>query len=102
MESGLQTLNSQQKLTLWGKRVADCRSSGLSVAAWCSENGVSTASYYKWQSKLYHLSAPQFVELNRKPKAAVAVLHIGDAEVEISSGIDEETLTTICLVLKKC
>ena len=49
METGLQKLNRQQKIAQWGERISSCRSSGLTVAQWCSENGISLTSYYKWQ-----------------------------------------------------
>ena len=57
MEKSLQTLNSQEKISVWSERIAACRSSGISVRTWCEENGISTASYYKWQKKLFHLAA---------------------------------------------
>ena len=107
MGTGLQTLNSQKKYALWGERVAACRGSGQSVSCWCAENGVSTASYYKWQKRIFQMATannPQFVELTTQAHtlATVAVLRIGDAAVEVSSGIDEETLHTICRCLRSC
>ena len=73
MEKSLQTLNRQEKITVWSEWIAACRSSGISVRAWCEGNGISTASYYKWQKKLFCLaaqSAPQFAEvcLCRQPE----------------------------------
>lgn len=47
MEKCLQTLNRQEKIAVWSERIAACRSSGISVRAWCEGNGISTASYYK-------------------------------------------------------
>lgn len=55
METGLQKLNHQQKAVQWGERIASCRSSGLTVRQWCSENGISAGSYYKWQRRLYQV-----------------------------------------------
>lgn len=49
MEKNLQELNRQKKLAVWSKRITDCRSSGISVSAWCERNGISPSSYYKWQ-----------------------------------------------------
>ena len=104
MERGLQRYNRQEKLSLWGERIRSCRSSGLTVQQWCADNGVSTGSYYKWQRLIFELASaehePQFVELcNGTPRSrhgdAVAVLHLGGAEVELSTGIDEDTLTII-------
>ena len=98
MERGLQTYNRQEKLSLWGERIRACRSSGQTVQRWCSDNGVSTGSYYKWQRLLFELAsaehAPRFVELGNETagsrnSSTVAVLHMGGAEVDLSPGIDE-------------
>ena len=40
MGSELQTMNGQNKLALWAKRVSACRSSDLSVRDWCKENDI--------------------------------------------------------------
>ena len=81
MEKSLQTLNRQEKIAVWSERIAACRSSGTSVKAWCEENGISTASYYKWQKKLFCLaaqSAPQFAEVCVAPVAKIsATVHLG-------------------------
>lgn len=36
----------------WRQRLQEFESSGLSVAAWCRREGVSTASFYQWKKKL--------------------------------------------------
>ena len=108
METGLQKLNRQQKIAQWGERISSCRSSGLTVAQWCSENGISLTSYYKWQHRLFEMAAtggsPEFVEVTPRRGAgnSVAVIHIGEAEVEVLPGIDTNTLQVICMVLKTC
>ena len=40
MEKNLQALNRQEKIAVWSERIADCRSSGIGVKAWCEENGI--------------------------------------------------------------
>jgi hypothetical protein len=46
---------------------------------------------------------PQFVEVAMKQRSsAVAILHVQGVEVELASGIDEETLRVICRVLRTC
>ena len=106
METGLQTLNQQQRTALWAERIQACRSSGQTVQSWCRENGVSQASYYKWQRRIFTMAAseaPQFVEVTSRPGAVPsAVIHIGEVSVDIIPGMDEETLAMICRVLKSC
>ena len=53
MEHRLQTLNAAQRVQLWAERIAECRSSGKSVRAWCRENEISEKTYYYWQRRLY-------------------------------------------------
>ena len=98
MEKSLQTLNRQEKIAVWSERIAACRSSGISVRAWCEGNGISTASYYKWQKKLFCLaaqSAPQFAEV-------CVALHVGNVSVDIHSGADAETTAMLLRILQSC
>lgn len=88
METGLQKLNHQQKAVQRGARIASCRSSGLTVRQWCSENGISAGSYYKWQRRLYQMTAgdgPQFIEVtpHQPARNPAAVIHIRDTKVEM-------------------
>lgn len=43
MEKNLQTVNRQEKLAVWSERIAACRSSGISVRAWCERIDPRTA-----------------------------------------------------------
>lgn len=40
------------KAEIWGQRLAACRSSGLSTAAFCREHGLAYAQYMYWQHRL--------------------------------------------------
>ena len=106
MEKSLQALNSQEKISVWSERIRACRSSGISVRAWCEENGISTASYYKWQKKLFHLaaqSAPQFAEVCAAPTVKIsATVHLGNISVDIHSGADAETTAMLLRILQPC
>ena len=106
MEKSLQALNSQEKISVWSERIAACRSSGISVRAWCEENGISTASYYKWQKKLFRLAAqssPQFAEVCVAPTAKIsATVHLGNISVDIYSGADAETTAMLLRILQSC
>ena len=106
MEKSLQTLNRQEKIAVWSGRITACRSSGISVRAWCEGNGISTASYYKWQKKLFCLaaqSAPQFAEVCVAPAARIsATVRMGDISVDIHSGADAETTAMLLRVLQSC
>ena len=106
MEKSIQALNHQEKIAKWSERIAACRSSGISVRAWCAGNGISTASYYKWQKKLFSLAAqsvPQFAEVCVAPAARIsATVRMGDISVDIHSGADAETTAMLLRVLQSC
>lgn len=106
MEKSLQALNRQEKISVWSERIAACRSSGISVRAWCEGNGISTASYYKWQKKLFCLAAqssPQFAEVCVAPAARIsATVHLRNVSVDIHSGADEETTAMLLRILQSC
>lgn len=106
MEKSLQTLNRQEKVAVWSERIAACRSSGISVRAWCEGNGISTASYYKWQKKLFCLAAqtsPQFAEVCVAPAAKIsATVHLGNVSVDVHSGADAETTAMVLQILQSC
>lgn len=43
----------QAKLEQWRQRIAECRSSGVSVKQWCSENGCAPTTYYRWEREIF-------------------------------------------------
>ena len=112
MEQNLQEFNASQKLLEWSERIASCRNSGMSVREWCKVNGISPSTYYNQQRKVFEASRsaaesdqkPQFTEIRipKKSHTPSATIRIGDMEADIYSGADEETIRTICLVLKSC
>ena len=106
MEKNLRVLKHQEKIAVWSERIADCRSSGIGVKAWCEGNGVSSSSYYKWQKKLFSLAAqsePQFAEVSVAPPARIsATVRMGDVSVDIHSGADAETTAMLLRVLQSC
>ena len=110
MSSELQTMNGQNKLALWAKRVSACRSSDLSVRDWCKENEICQQTYYRWKRKLYGIAKaqqeqPRFEEITpaqiTSGPAAVTVRFAG-AEIDIQNGADEETVGMVLRLLKSC
>ena len=112
---------AQQNLMEWSRRVADCRSSGMSVTRWCSEHNVKPKTYYNWQKKVFAAmlaqqqaemsdASPRFAELpppadEKQPTAAekqtdlVASVRIGDASLEVYGGASAEIVSALCKVL---
>ena len=112
---------AQQNLMEWSRRVADCRSGGMSVTRWCSEHNVNPKTYYNWQKKVFAAmlaqqqaemsdASPRFAELpppadEKQPTAAekqrdlVASVRIGDASLEVYGGASAEIVSALCKVL---
>ena len=104
----------QAKLLEWKDRVADCRSSGMSVKHWCEENGCSPKTYYRWEQEilgkvrqiaktqsqpvLAELPLPKPVQdcsLKRDVFVPAAVIRIGQMELELSNTVSAELLSQL-------
>ena len=36
-------------IPMWQERIRECRSSGMTVKAWCKQNGLTKQTYYAWE-----------------------------------------------------
>ncbi|GAB6179446.1 hypothetical protein JCM14036_30850 [Desulfotomaculum defluvii] len=45
-------VTNQYRLSQWTDIVRECRSSGKTVSAWCSDHDISPASYYYWLKRI--------------------------------------------------
>ena len=94
-------LKHRVKLQEWAARIQDCRSSGLSVRAWCRQEEINAATYYRWERELLALAetepcssvpAVRFAELpapkqvSRNAAERPATLHIGNVSLDIYPG----------------
>ena len=48
---GVQAMKHAALLQEWSARIAECRTSGKSVKAWCNEQGIPIKTYYYWEKK---------------------------------------------------
>ena len=48
---GVQAMKHAALLQEWSGRIAECRTSGKSVKAWCAEQGITIKTYYYWEKK---------------------------------------------------
>jgi hypothetical protein len=99
---------------VWQQLVYDCRHSGMTVRAWCAQNGVSEKSYYYRQRKVWEATQPEAMSRDSSSQLALpaiipcaAPLASGGAEpaaapalilrsdtwtVEVAAGCDPELL----------
>ena len=114
MEQGLQKLNAENRLAEWTRRIAECRSSGVSVRQWCQEHGCTEKTYYYWQRRIFKLAQeqkqPEFAEISNRAfvrassysPSIVATVEIQGARVHIHPGADEQTLGALLRALSSC
>ena len=110
MSRELQTMNQQNKLTLWAGRISECRNSGMTVKVWCRENGVCEQTYYKWQKRLFEMAQAQqevqFAEVTPaqpfRARHVSVTVRLSGAEADIHSGADAATVETVLRFLKSC
>ena len=118
-ELSIQNTTRQKHLLEWSQRVADCRSSGLSVSRWCTEHDIKPKTYYTWQKKVFAAmieqqklqmmetvgNETQFAELPppepkpRQHRDLVASVHVGEAFLDVYEGASPEIVTALCRVL---
>ena len=111
----IRSAQAQRNLLEWSRRVAECRSSGLSVTRWCSEHDIKPKTYFNWQKKVFaamieqqrqQLEAPQeperiFAELSvpSVQNDLIASVRIGEASLDVYRGADADVVTALCKAL---
>ena len=113
MEQSLQVMSKQERLENWTARIMVCRGSGMTVRAWCRENGLSEKTYYYWQRRLFQALSEQqvshktaFAEVTPPQPVCsgnVAVtVRISGTEADIHAGADAAIVETVLRILKSC
>ena len=51
MAMGVQAMKHAALLQEWSSKIAECRSSGMSVRPWCAEQGIPIKTYYYWEKR---------------------------------------------------
>jgi len=100
---------SNNKERFWRRMVRRCRSSGLSVRAFCEEQGLSEPSFYAWRRTLAErdAAAVRFVPVQVTPPpqpttAAAVELVLGPGRrLRIGPGFDGPTLTRLLALLEE-
>ena len=94
------------KAVAWRRRVGRFGRSGLTVVRFCKEEGVSTASFYRWRNKLADKTpamrhadrTPAFQAVRVTSVHAPITIHLpGDVRMEVPT----DNLDTVQLVLSE-
>jgi hypothetical protein len=59
MGIGVTELKREAMLREWSARIAECRNSGKAVKAWCTEQGISAQTYYRWEKRFVEKASQQ-------------------------------------------
>jgi len=110
-----QEAKRREQLLEWQTKVAECRSSGLQVRAWCAAHHISTSTYYGWEREVRNAAIQEQTELtvNTPPEFAevpteaqeyreVIVVEYEKYHLELPESINEKALRTILAALKSC
>jgi len=63
MGMSVQELKHAARLQEWSARVAECRSSGIGVKAWCAEHSIALKTYYNWEKQIVKAATQKYIEL---------------------------------------
>ena len=92
---------------LWESRIADQRSSGLSVSKWCEANQMKVHQFYYWSRRLTSPAptAPQWIAVNVDPpltdaKQPTLLLKVGSVEIEVQPGFNQTLLSDVVRTLQ--
>ena len=55
---GVRTIKHEALMQEWTARIAECRSSGMTVKAWCEAQGISIKTYYNWEKQVVAKANP--------------------------------------------
>ena len=99
-------IKSKVSLQEWQQRILDCQSSGMSVKAWCQQNGISTGSYYFHLRKIREsvLEENQIIPLEPpKPVSSTGIRIESDRiTITLPENATPELLTAVLTALKSC
>ena len=88
----------------WTEKLAAWRSSGLSIAAWCRQNGEGYHRFLYWRKRLEGSPTPpsgRFVELTVSPGHSGLCLECNGIYLHVDRGFDPGLLSDILSLLKK-
>ena len=103
---------SQQREQFWRKMVSEQPRSGMSVAAWCGDHGVSAPSFYVWrqrlaqqraagrQSRRPHLLPVEIIPAAAQNASALEIELPSQVRVHVGSGCDLELLRQVLTMLQ--
>lgn len=89
----------------WKEIIQACQNSGMTVKAWCAENGISIKAYYyrlrQLREELCNISQ-QAVPVCSFSASHSVVIRNGNITAEIPDGISAATISAIVKAVSQC
>lgn len=109
-------LKHQANLQRWAEAIQECRSSGVSVKAWCETQGITTTTYYRWEravlskvdglqqaaARVSFAELPAPAQMQRTVVQQVATLRYREVSLDVYAGMDAETMQILMTALRTC
>jgi len=96
----------QTRQEYWREMIAKQGGNGLSVRAFCEQNGLRDTAFYGWRKRLRDTTPARFalVEAGAAQRTAAERLELhlsGGDRLRIGPGVDAATLRTVLAVLRE-
>jgi hypothetical protein len=95
---------ASSKAEVWRDLILRQKKSGLTIQAFCQQQGVSGWSFYQWRKRLAMNPPVQFALVETREasqQGAVELLLSGGDRLRITPGVDAATLRTVIAVLRE-
>ena len=106
LTTAITEIKTRVSLQEWQQRILDCQNSGMSVKAWCQQNGISPGSYYFHLRKIREsvLEENHIVPLAPPKPVSSSGIRIESAGITIilPETISAEQLAAVLSALKSC
>lgn len=98
--------NRGKRREYWQAMIKQQEQSGLTVQAFCAEQGITEGSFYNWRKQLRGSAPVSFALVEARPggirpKMAVEVVMANGERVQVAPGTDAATLRMILAVLRE-
>jgi len=109
------TVRRRMKCEQWKSIISEYRSSGMTVTAWCKENGIcEQTNLKKFRTEALESAPAPLVASADKPVVfeklevqtpvpgtrVAAIIHLAQATLEISEGTSQQTIQAVLLALQ--
>lgn len=96
-------VKKEVQLAEWATQIQDCRSSGLTVEAWCEQHGIKSTTYYYRLKRVREELCEQIPfpigTIEQPPSKSAVTVHANKMTVEIADGTSEQTITAVIRAL---